>query len=54
MNTGTDLDIATLDLDLIITAIGAVAAMILVEVAPDCFTDLPVATSHMTEAPVPS
>ena len=54
MNTGTDLDLVALDLDLVITAIGAVATMILVEVTPDHFTDLPIATSHVTEAPVPT
>ena len=54
MNTGTDLDLVALDLDPIITAIGAVAAMTLVEAAPDHFTDLPITTSHMTEAPVPT
>ena len=54
MNTGTDLDSVALNLDPIITTIGAVAAMTLVEVTPDLFTDLPIATSHMTEAPVPT
>ena len=53
MTTGTDLDSVTLDLDPITTAIGVVAARTLVEVAPDHSTDLPVATSHVTEAPVP-
>ena len=53
MNTGTDLDLVALNLDPVITAIGAVATMTLIEVAPDHFTDLPIATSHMTEAPVP-
>ena len=54
MNTGTDLDSVTLDLDPITTAIGAVATMTLIEVTPGHFTDLPIATSHMTEAPVPT
>ena len=54
MNTKTDLDLAALDLDLVITAIEAVAAMILVEITPDHFTGLPIATSHVTEAPVPT
>ena len=54
MNTGTDLDLVTLNLNPVITAIGTVAAMTLIEVTPDHFTDLPIATSHMTEAPVPT
>ena len=54
MNTGTDLDSVALNLDPIITAIGAVVTMTLVEVTPDHFTDLPITTSHMTEAPVPT
>ena len=54
MNTGTDLDSVTLNLDPITTAIGAVATMTLIEVTPGHFTDLPIATSHMTEAPVPT
>ena len=54
MNTGTDLDLVTLDLNPVITAIGAVATMTLIEAAPDHFTDLPIATSHVTEAPVPT
>ena len=54
MNTGTDLDLVALHLDLIITAIGAVATMTLVEVTPDHFTGLPVTTSCVTEAPVPT
>ena len=54
MNTGTDLDLVPPDLDPIITAIGAVATMTLIEAAPDHFTDLPITTSHMTEAPVPT
>ena len=54
MNTGTDLDSVTLNLDPITTAIGVVAAITLIEVAPGHSTDLPTATSHMTEAPVPT
>ena len=54
MNTGTDLDLVTLDLDPVITALGAVATMTLIEVALDHFTGLPIAASHMTEAPVPT
>ena len=54
MNTGTDLDSVTLDLDPVTTAIEVVAAMTLIEVAPGHFTDPPIATSHMTEAPVPT
>ena len=54
MNTGTDLDLVTLNLDPVITAIEAVAAMTLIEVTLDHFTSLPIATSHMTEAPVPT
>ena len=54
MHTGTDLDLVTLNLDPVITAIGAVAAMTLIDVTPDDFTDLPIATPHMTEAPVPT
>ena len=41
MNTGADLDLVALDLNPIITAIGAVATMTLIEDAPDHFTDLP-------------
>ena len=54
MTTGTDLDSVTLDPDPITTAIGVVAAMTLVEVTPDHSTDLPIKTSHVTEAPVPT
>ena len=54
MNTGTDLDSVTLDLDPVTTAIGVVAAMTLIEVTPDHSADLPIATSHMIEAPVPT
>ena len=44
----------TLDLDPITTVIGVVVTRTLIEVNPDHSTDLPVATSHMTEAPVPT
>ena len=54
MNTGTDLDSVSLDLDPVTTAIGVVAVMTLIEVAPDHSTDLPIATSHMIETPVPT
>ena len=54
MNTGTDLDSVALDLDPVTTTIGAVAAMTLVEVALGHFTNLLIATSHVTEAPVPT
>ena len=54
MATETDLDSAALDPDPITTAIGVVATRTLVEVTPDHSTDLPIATSHMTEAPVPT
>ena len=52
MTTGTDLDSVALDPDPITTAIGAVAAWTLAEVTPDHSTDLPIATSHVTGAPV--
>ena len=54
INTGADLDLVTPDLDPRITAIGAVATMTLVEATPDHFKDLPITTSHVTEAPVPT
>ena len=54
MTTGTDLDSVTLNPNPITTAIGVVAARTLIEVAPDHSTDLPIATSCMTEAPVPT
>ena len=54
MNTGTDLDSVTLNLNPVTTAIGVVVARTLIEVTPDHSTDLPVATSHVTEAPVPT
>ena len=53
MNTGIDLDSVALNLNPVTTAIGVVAAMTLIEVTPGHFTDLPVTTCHMTEAPVP-
>ena len=52
MTTGTDLDSVALDPNPITTAIGVVATKTLVEVVPDHSTDLPIATSHVTEAPV--
>ena len=54
VHTGTDLDSVTLDPNPITTAIGVVAATTLIEVDPDHSTDLPIATSHMIEAPVPT
>ena len=54
MTTGTDLDSVALTPDPVTTAIVAVAARTLVEVAPDHYTDLPITTSYMTEAPVPT
>ena len=54
MNTGTDLDSVALDLNPVTTAIGVVVTRTLIEVAPDHSTDLPIATSHMIEAPVPT
>ena len=54
MTTGTDLDSVALNPNPITTAIGVVAAKTLIEVTPDHFTDLPIVTSHMTEAPVPT
>ena len=54
MTTGTDLDSVTLDLYPVTTAIGVVATRTLKEVAPDHSTDLPIATSNVTEAPVPT
>ena len=54
MTTGTDLDTVTLNPNPITTAIGVVAAKTLVEATPDYSTDLPIATSHMTETPVPT
>ena len=54
MITGTDLNSVALDLNPVTTAIGVVATRTLIEVAPDHSTDLPITTSHMTEAPVPT
>ena len=54
MTTETDLDSVTLDPDPITTAIGVVAARTLTEVTPDHSTDLPIATSHVTGALVPT
>ena len=54
MTTGTDLDSVTLNPNPVTTAIGVVATRTLIEVAPDHSTDLPITTSHMTEAPVPT
>ena len=54
MNTGTHLDSVALDLDPATTAIGVVATKTPIEVAPGHSTDLPTATSHLTEAPVPT
>ena len=54
MNTGIGLDSVTLNPDPITTAIGVVATMTLIDVTPDCSTDLPTATSHVTGAPVPT
>ena len=54
MNTGTDLDSGTLVPNPITTAIGVVATMTLIGGNPDHSTDLPIATSHMIEAPVPT
>ena len=54
MTTGTDLDSVALNPDPITTAIGVIAARTLAEVTPDHSTDLPITTSHMTGAPVPT
>ena len=54
MTTGTDLDSVALDPNPITTALGLVATKTLVEVAPDHSADLPITTSHMIEAPVPT
>ena len=54
MTTGTDLDSVALNPDPVTTAIGVVATRTLIEVAPDHSTDLPITTSHVTEAPVPT
>ena len=54
MTTGTDLDSVTPNPDPITTAIGEAATKTPIEVAPGHSTDLPTATSHVTEAPVPT
>ena len=54
MTTGTDLDSVAPDPDPITTAIGVAATKTPIEVTPGHSTDLPAATSHMTEAPVPT
>ena len=54
MTIGTDLGSVALDPDPITTAIGVVATGTLAEVTPDHSTDLPIAISHVTEAPVPT
>ena len=54
INTETDLTSVALDPNPVTTAIGVVATMTLVEVTPDHSTDLPIKTSHVTEAPVPT
>ena len=54
MNTGTDLDSFTLDPDPVTTAIGVVATTTLIGANPDHSTDLPMTTSHMIKAPVPT
>ena len=54
MTTGTDLDSVALNPNPVTTGIGVVATRTLIEVAPDHSMDLPIATSHMTEAPVPT
>ena len=54
VNTGTDLDSVALDPNPITTAIGVVAAMTLIGVDPNHSTDLPITTSHVIEAPVPT
>ena len=54
MNTGTDLDSVALNPDPVTTVIGVVATTTLIVVNPDHSTDLPVTTSYMIEAPVPT
>ena len=54
MTTETDLDSVALSLAPVTTAIGVVATRTLAEVAPDHSTDLPIATSPMTEALAPT
>ena len=54
MTTGTDLDSVALYPDPVTTAIGVAATRTPVEVTPGHSTDLPAATSHVTEAEVPT
>ena len=54
MYTGIDLDSVALGPDPVTTAIGVVAAMTLVGVNLDHFTDLPITTFHVIEAPAPT
>ena len=54
MTSGTDPDSVALNSNPVTTAIGVVATRTLIEVASDNSTDLPITTSHMTEAPVPT
>ena len=54
MNTGIDPDSVTLGPDPMTTAIGVVATTTLIGVNPDHFTDLPIATSYVIEAPAPT
>ena len=54
MTTGRDLDSVALNPDPVTTAIGVVATRTLIEVAPDHSTDLPIATSYITEVLVPT
>ena len=54
MTSGTDPGSVTLDPNPVTTAIGVVAARTLIESTPVYSTDLPIATSHMIEAPVPT
>ena len=51
MNTEIDLDSVALDPDPVTTAIGAAATTTLIGVNQDHSTGLPIATSHMIEAP---
>ena len=52
--TGTDLDSVTPNADPVTTAIGVAVTRTPIEVTPGHSTDLPTATSHVTEAPVPT
>ena len=54
MNTGTDLYSVALNPNPITTILGVVAAMTPIGVDPDHSTDLPITTSHVIEAPVPT